>query len=177
MNPMRPMGFLVTAFLTLSLPSAAQQSTPVRPASGPAEFKIGGAVTTPLVVTPGDLKAMPRTTIRVLNTHSNKTETYEGVPLAVFLSKAGLPQGEQIRGAWMATYVLVEAADGYRVLFSLPELDSSFVDSEVLVADTLDGAPLTGDEGPYKLVAPHDKRPGRWVRMVKSITIVRAPNP
>jgi hypothetical protein len=38
--------------------------------------------------------------------------------------------------------VLAEAADGYRVVFSLPELDSGIVESEVIVADTLDGAPL-----------------------------------
>lgn len=174
---MRRIAFLVTTLLTLAFSSAAQRSTPAHTASGPAEFSISGAATTPLVVTATDLKSMRRTTIRVLNTHSNKTETYEGVPLALFLSKAGLPQGEQIRGPWMATYVLVEAAEGYRVLFSLSELDSSFLDSEVLVADTMDGAPLTGDQGPYKLVAPHDRRPGRWVRMVKSITIVPAPNP
>jgi len=76
----------------------------------------------------------------------------------------------------MATYVLVEAADDYHVVYSLAELDSSFLDSEVLVADTMDGAPLAADQGPFKLVAPHDKRPARWVKMVKSITVGRASN-
>ena len=150
------------ALLPLSVPARGQQSAPPRTATGPAEFKIGGAVATPLVVTAADLKMAPRKTIRVVNAHNNnKTEVYEGVPLAELLAKAGLPQGEQIRGPLMATYVLVEAADGYRVIFSLAELDSSFLDSDVLVADAMDGAPISGDEGPYKLVAPHDKRPGR----------------
>ena len=162
--------------LPLSLPAWGQQSIPARAATGPTEFKIGGAVATPLVVTAADLKSPPRKTIRVVNTHNNnKTEVYEGVPLAELLAKAGVPRGEQIRGPLMATYVLVEAADGYRVVFSLAELDSSFLDSDVLVADKMDGAPISGDEGPYKLVAPHDKRPGRWVRMVKSITVMKAP--
>ena len=75
----------------------------------------------------------------------------------------------------MATYVLAEAIDGYRVVFSLAELDSGILESEVIVADTLDGAALGGKEGPFKLVAPHEKRPARWVRMLKSITIVRIP--
>ena len=76
----------------------------------------------------------------------------------------------------MATYVLVEAADDYHVIFSLAELDSSFLDSEVLVADSMDGAALAPDQGPFKLVAPHEKRPARWVKMVKSITVGRASN-
>jgi DMSO/TMAO reductase YedYZ molybdopterin-dependent catalytic subunit len=105
-----------------------------------------------------------------------KTEVYEGVPLEALLQKAGVPQGEQVRGAAMTSYVLVEAADDYHVIFSLAELDSSFQDSEVLVADTMDGAPLAPDQGPFKLVAPHEKRPGRWVKMVKSITVGRVTN-
>jgi hypothetical protein len=76
----------------------------------------------------------------------------------------------------MATYVLVEAADDYHVIFSLAELDSSFLDSEVLVADSMDGAALAPDQGPFKLVAPQEKRPARWVKMVKSITVGRASN-
>jgi hypothetical protein len=72
----------------------------------------------------------------------------------------------------MATYVLVEAEDGYRVVFSLAELDSGILDSDVLVADTKDGAPMDAKLGPFRLVAPHDKRPARWVRMVKRVTAV-----
>lgn len=163
--------------LALAFSCAAQQSAPAEKITGPAEFKVGGDVTAPLTVTAADMKQMPRTTLAVVNAHNKKSEVYQGVRLALLLDKAGLPRGEKLRGPLMTTYVLVEAADGYRVLFSLAELDSSFLDSEVIVADTLDGSPLTGDEGPYKLIAPHDKRPGRWIRMVKSITIARAPNP
>jgi DMSO/TMAO reductase YedYZ molybdopterin-dependent catalytic subunit len=136
-SPLHRIAFLVTALLPLSVPVCGQQAAPSRIATGPVEFKIGGAVTTPLVVTAADLKIAPRKTTRVVNTHNNnKTEVYEGVPLAELLAKAGVPQGEQICGPLMATYVLVEAADGYRAIFSLAELDSSFLDSDVLVADS-----------------------------------------
>jgi DMSO/TMAO reductase YedYZ molybdopterin-dependent catalytic subunit len=74
----------------------------------------------------------------------------------------------------MATYVLAEGADGYRVVFSLAELDSGILDSEVIVADTMDGAPLGTNQGPFRIVAPHEKRPARWVRMLKTLTVVRA---
>ena len=176
MNQLRHIAILVTVATALAFSSAAQQSAPAQKITGPAEFTIGSDVTTPLTVTSADMKRMPRTMLHVLNAHNKKYEDYQGVSLAFFIAKAGLPQGEKLRGPLMTTYVLVEAADGYRVLFSLAELDSSFLDSEVIVADTLDGAPLSGDEGPYKIIAPHDKRPGRWIRMVKSITIARAPN-
>ncbi len=162
--------------LSFAFPAAAQQAAPPKPSSGPADFKIDGAVTTPLDLTAADLKAMPRKTLRVENPHSKKTEVYEGVLMEDLLKKAGVPQGEQLRGPAMATYVLVEAADNYRVVFALAELNSSFTDSEIILADTLDGAPIPGALGPFRLVAPHEKRPARWVEMVKSLTVARAPN-
>jgi len=48
------------------------------------------------------------------------------------------------------------------------------LDSEVIVADSLDGAPLDAKHGPFQLVAPHDKRAARWVRMLKAITVAQA---
>jgi hypothetical protein len=115
---------------------------------------------------------MPRKTVSVVNPHNKKTEVYEGVLLEELLHRAGVPQGEKLRGAAMATYVLAEAEDGYRVVFSLAELDSGILDSEVIVTDTMAGADLPAKEGPFKIVAPHEKRPARWVRMLKSITVV-----
>jgi DMSO/TMAO reductase YedYZ molybdopterin-dependent catalytic subunit len=139
-----------------------------------AELRIAGAVSTPLVLTVADLKKMPRKTLTVVNPHDKKTETYEGVLLEELLYTAGVAQGEQLRGSSMAIYVIAEAEDGYRVVFSLAELDSGIIESEVIVADTIDGAPLAAKQGPFRLVAPHEKRPARWVRMLKSITVVRA---
>jgi DMSO/TMAO reductase YedYZ molybdopterin-dependent catalytic subunit len=168
--------FLLATFLCLSAFSFAQAPAQTKPITGPSEVQIGGAVKTPFTVTAEDLKKMPRKTLSVENTHSNKKEVYEGVPLAALLQKAGIPQGDAIRGAAMTTYVLVDAADDYRVVFSLAELDSSFMDSEVILADTMDGAPLGPGLGPFRLVAPHEKRPARWVDMVRSITVGRVPN-
>jgi len=140
-----------------------------------AELRIGGEVSTPLVLSVADLKKMPRKTLSVVNPHDNKTETYEGVLLEELLKRAGVAQGEKLRGALLATYVIAEAEDGYRVVFSLAELDSGILDSDVIVADTMNGESLAPKQGPFRLVAPHEKRPARWVRMLKSITVVRAP--
>lgn len=154
--------------LFLEIPSSAlAQTNTITP-----ELRIGGAVPTPLVLSMADLKKMPRKTLSVVNPHDKKTETYEGVLLEELLQRAGVVHGEHLRGASMATYVIAEAEDGYRVVFSLAELDSGILDSDVIVADSIDGAPLAPKQGPFRLVAPHEKRPARWVRMLKSITVV-----
>ena len=117
------------------------------------------------------VKRLARTTLHVANAHERKEETYEGVLLETLLQKAGAPQGDGLRGQLLTSYDVAEAEDGYRVVFALAELDSGFLDSEVLVADTIDGAPLGPKLGPLRLVAPHEKRPARWVRMLKTITV------
>jgi DMSO/TMAO reductase YedYZ molybdopterin-dependent catalytic subunit len=153
--------------------------SPVRAQSGPAaagaQLTISGDATKPLTLFAADLAALPRKTIAVMNTHDNKQETYEGVLLSELLGRAGVAQGGKLKGAAMATYVVAAGSDGYRVVFSLAELDTDFLDSQVLIADKLDGQPLPTNVGPLRLVAPHDKRPGRWVRMLHSITVSEAP--
>jgi hypothetical protein len=77
---------------------------------------------------------------------------------------------------WMTGYVMAEAADGYRVVFSLAEMDPGIGSAEVLVADTLDGKPLAEGQGPFRLVVPGDRRAARWLRALKSIRVTRAGN-
>lgn len=162
---------LLWAGIVLSFASlTTAQTSP--PSKAPAQLKITGAVATPLTLSISDLKALPRTTLHVTNPHEKKDEVYEGVLLEELLHRVGVPHGEQLRGPLMASYVVAEAADGYRVAFSLAELDSGILESGVLVADTMDGAPIPPKFGPLRLVAPHDKRPARWVRMLQSITVV-----
>jgi DMSO/TMAO reductase YedYZ molybdopterin-dependent catalytic subunit len=166
---------LFAAVIGLLLSTAPNVCAQARPATATvAELRIGGEVSTPLVLTVADVKKMPRKTLSVVNPHDNKTETYEGVLLEELLKRAGVAQGEKLRGAWMATYVIAEAEDGYRVVFSLAELDSGILDSDMIVADTMNGESLAPKQGPFRIVAPHEKRPARWVRMLKSITVVRA---
>ena len=169
-----PLTFCISLAVLGSAITAPAQS-PGASADSAATLHVGGAVPTPLTLTIADLKKLPRKTLTVTNSHEKKTETYEGVLLEELLKRAGIPQGEQMRGQSLAAYVIAEADDGYRVVFSIAEFDSSITDSEIIVADTVDGGPIPGKQGPLRLVAPHEKRPARWVRMLKSITVVRVP--
>ncbi|MGH7601966.1 MAG: molybdopterin-dependent oxidoreductase, partial [bacterium] len=101
-------------------------------------------------------------------------ETFEGVPLVEILQLAGIKFGEKLRGQALATYLLVEASDGYKAVFALPELDSAFTDQVVLLADRRNNKPLAETEGPLRIIVPHEKRHGRWVRQVISLVIRRA---
>jgi len=155
----------LTLGLCVSVRSHAQNTSPA------ATLKVEGKVATPLALSGADLKAMPRKIVKVVNPHDKKTEVYEGVLLSDIFRKAGAPMAHDLRGATMTTYVVAEASDGYRVIFSMAELDSDFTDADAIVADTVDGTPLGPNEGPFKLVVPHDKRPARWVRMLQSLTV------
>jgi hypothetical protein len=67
----------------------------------------------------------------------------------------------------------VRSSDGYTTLFALAEFGDAFSSRTLLVADSVDGAPIAGKFGPLRLIAPGDKRAGRWARMVSSIEIVQ----
>lgn len=134
-------------------------------------IQVTGAVKQPLTLTAEDLAKMPRATVR--QSHSGMETVYEGVWLHQVLKKAGAPQGSDLRGKALTSYVLVEAQDGYQVVFSLAELDPSFIDNEVLLADTANGKPLFGAQGRFRLVASKDKPGARSVRMLTKLEVVQ----
>jgi DMSO/TMAO reductase YedYZ molybdopterin-dependent catalytic subunit len=116
---------------------------------------------------------LPRRTVAVKERAG--TARYEGVLLADVLRRAGVPLGGHLRGPRVAQYVLVEAADGYRAVFALAEVDPGVTDRVVLLADRRQGQPLPEGVGPYRLVVPDDKIHARWVRQVTRITVQRPP--
>jgi DMSO/TMAO reductase YedYZ molybdopterin-dependent catalytic subunit len=137
----------------------------------PPSVQVSGAVKQALTLTAEDLAKMPRASVR---TTSNGMETvYEGVWLHEVLKKAGVPQGSELRGKALASYLLAEAQDGYQVVFSLGELDPSFIDNEILLADTANGKALFGAQGRFRLVVPKDKPGARSVRMLTKLEFVQ----
>jgi hypothetical protein len=124
-----------------------------------------------LTITPQELAAMPHKTVSVHNAHSQKDETYTGVLLADLLTKAGVPSGESVRGKLFTVGIVAQGTDHYGVLYSLAEVDPAIHTGEVIVADTVDGQPLTED-GAFKMVSSEERRPARWVRNLTSISVV-----
>jgi DMSO/TMAO reductase YedYZ molybdopterin-dependent catalytic subunit len=137
-----------------------------------ATLVVSGDIATPLTLKADDLAAMPREKISLPNPNGTQTE-YEGVLLREILKRAGAPLGEQLRGKALTTYVLAKAHDGYEVAFTLGEIDAAFGNEKILVADKRDGKPLSGEQGPLRLVCPDDKAGARSVRMLETLEIVR----
>jgi len=56
-------------------------------------------------------------------------------------------------------------------VFALAELDSELTDRVILLTDTKDGQPLPPNEGSFRVIVPGEKRPARWVRQVRAVTV------
>jgi DMSO/TMAO reductase YedYZ molybdopterin-dependent catalytic subunit len=145
-------------------------------AQAPAKTFMGLAITgdlpAPLNLTLEELAKMPRQTVHMPNPNGSMA-AYEGVSLFEVLKKAGVPFGEELRGKALSNYVLAKASDGYQVIFTPGEIDPSFGNQTILIADHLDGSPLSGNQGPLRLVAPNDKAGARSVRMLEALEFVR----
>lgn len=123
-----------------------------------------------LTFAPAEFRALPHVTITVHNGHTSASETYSGVPLATLLAKVNAPIGKELHGEAMTSYLVATGSDGYSVVLSLAEVDPSFHEGQVIVADTRDGQPL-GKSGPFQLIVPDDKRPARWVHNLETIAL------
>lgn len=91
-----------------------------------------------------------------------------GVRLLAVLEQAGLAERDRLD--WRKAVVIAIARDGYRAVFSWPELANTAAGAQVMVAYERDGSPLAAQEGPLALHAPGDTRTGprhvKWLHRV-----------
>src|ERR1700731_576880 len=124
-----------------------------------------------VVLSRTDLEGLPHIKVTA-SEHSSGHVTFEGVTLKSVLEKSGVTFGESMRGKRLTNCLLVEAADSYRAVIALSELDPAFTDKQILLVFLRDGKPLGEQEGPYRIVIPDEKRMARWVRQVTTLKIV-----
>lgn len=141
----------------------------VAPALYAQSLEVTRADGTSTALTAAQIAALPHVTINPKD-HDTPAQ-FDGVPLAEMLKLAGVETGK-MKGPQMTQALLVEAADGYKVVFALAELDPDFSDRQIILADKRDGKPLDDKQGPWRIVAPGDKRPARWIRQVTSFKII-----
>jgi hypothetical protein len=156
-------GKTIASIILLALPAVCQTAPGVRVSGG------NGKTNT---LTLRDLSALPQQ--RVKTADHGTPVSFDGVLLSDVLSKAEVPTGEKLRGKSLLLYAVVEASDGYRVLFALAELDPALSEKRVYLVTKRDGKPLSEEEGPFRIVVPDEKRAARWVRQVTAITIKTA---
>jgi DMSO/TMAO reductase YedYZ molybdopterin-dependent catalytic subunit len=137
--------------------------------------RIDGDVRQPLDLSPAQLRAFDpaaQRSVRVtrdVNGQQRET-TLLGVALRALLERAGLAERDRLD--WRKTVVVVSAHDGYRVVFSWPELFNLEAGDSVMVAYERDGQPLGASEGPLTVEAPVDLRSGpRHVKWLERIEV------
>ena len=153
---------LVSIMVAVGLSVAAQKKGVL--------LKVSGEVTTPLELTASDIRALPHITV-IANDRSGNPHHYRGVAVEDVLSKAGVTLGKQLRGENLTKYVLAQCADGYEVVYSLAELDSSFVFHVPIIADSADGKPLAEAKGPLRIIVPDEKKPARSCFQLTALTV------
>jgi hypothetical protein len=149
-----------------------RQPRPLPPEIAPATITVTGIGGKGIEITATEVFNLPQHTVKT--TDHGAQVAFQGVLLADVLSKVALPTGEKFHSTAASYYLLVEARDGYRAVFAWAELDSSFMDKAVYLVTRRDGKPLSDKDGPFQLVAPGEKRDGRWVRQVTTLTIRQA---
>ena len=173
---MRSFAPVIFALACLALASPRASRAQAAPASAPATLRLSAQRDTTL--TASDLARLPRSQVRVASSEHGGDTTHaqvlcEGVAMADLLAMVGAPMGSALRGRAVASYVLVEAADGYRAVFSLEEAGARAPTPRLVLADRCNGAPLPDDEGPFRVIAP-DARHSRWIRQVVRISVREA---
>lgn len=103
--------------------------------------------------------------------HDGKESKYSGVEIREILQLAGVKFGKDLRGKGIAQYLLIEAADGYKAVYSLTELDPEFTDKVVILADVQDGKILSDNDGKFQVIATGEKKHARWVRQVTALKV------
>ena len=137
------------------------------------DLKVTVAGRDSMVLTPADLKALPRA--KATFTAHGKSITYEGAVLNAALKQAGVVSGDRLMGRYLNQVVVAKGSDGFTASYSLGETDPIYRANPVIIADSKDGQPLDAKEGPYRLVVDGDLRPGRSVRMLATVEVKAVP--
>ena len=156
-------------FVTVCFAVVVVSSLKAQPSSAPA-LVVEGEVQKPLKLGESDLHHMKQREVSTKD-HGGQQRLYKGVMLFDILNSAGVTLGSELRGKNLLKYVVVKAADGYEVIFSLPEIDPEFTEQSILLAYESDGKPLPKGEGPFRMVVPNDKKHARWIREITTIRV------
>ena len=136
-------------------------------------LNVSGEVTKPLALTVEDLIKMKSVNVNMKD-KAGKEHRYRGVDLEEILMMAGVTMDKQLRGENLSKYLIVKCTDGYKILFSLAELDSSFTNHSITLAYESDSKPITDGTGPFRLVVPGEKKAARSARQVVSMIVKSA---
>ncbi|MGC1304557.1 MAG: molybdopterin-binding oxidoreductase [Caulobacteraceae bacterium] len=168
------------AVLLAASPAFAQGPTTAAPTqvaeapAAPGTVTLQGLDGRSETLTTAQVAALPHQTVTL--THEGKTTAYSGPLLNDMLRDLDAPMGARMHGEAVNDVLFVTAADKYRVVLTLAEVDPSVhKGARVILADQADGKPLDAHEGPFRLVVDGDIKPARSARSVVEIALKHLP--
>ena len=124
-------------------------------------------------IQPALIEGLPTREVRIA--FHGEEQVCTGPLLADVLARLGAPARGDVRGKALVTVVVVEARDGYRVAFTLGELDPLLGKAEVVLADRCNGTMLDEADGPFRIAVQGDQRGARSVRQAVSLRLSAVP--
>ena len=119
-----------------------------------------------------ELAALPQSEVTVTEKEGARV-VFRGPTLRSLVNLVGAPSGHEFGGPNMLLTILATATDGYRAAYMLAEVDEGFGNKNAILAISQDGAALPAKDGPYRVVMPGEEHRARWIRMVRSLGLVR----
>jgi hypothetical protein len=133
---------------------------------------ISGDGITLLAITKGMFADMKQAVV-MAKAHDEKVHRYSGVTIANLLIKAGVILGDSAKKHTVTSYIIVTAADDYKAIYTLAEIDPLFGNRVIIVADRQDKKALPVQDGPFQIIVPGERKHGRWIRQVTGIEVVQ----
>jgi hypothetical protein len=130
-----------------------------------ALIRVGGEVTQPFTLSDVEFSAFKKTVVNRKD-KDGSNHVYSGAILSDVLLKAGAALGKDLKGGNLNKCLLIEAVDGYQVVFALAELDQAFTDRVIILANEMDGKPLPVADGPFRIIVQDEKKPARCIKQV-----------
>lgn len=145
----------------------------VNPCPPATEITIGGPrypdVRAVLSLT--DLRELPHVSVTVHDLNSRQDEKYSAIPLLDILVRAGVISLKDLNYPSPSSFLVLKGACGESAVIALSELAQSTSPSAILVADSIDGHPLSSNDGPLQLLLTNDKTRSRAIRGLNSILL------
>lgn len=138
----------------------------------PLPIRVGGDVEHPADVDMQFLQTLPATHRNVAYEGGGNVGSHEytGVLLWNVLQSAGVIVDPKRKNDILRKIVIVIGADGYQAVFSAGEISPDFGGAQIMIAFEMDGRPI-GQDGAFRIVAPGDKRGGRFVSNIVEIKV------
>jgi hypothetical protein len=119
-----------------------------------------------------DLRALPQIEVKI-DGNDGGPMVERGPSLRALLTLGGAPAGQMLRGPSMLLVIVAEGSDGYKVAYTLAELDEQFGARDGIIALSENGKPLADNDGPLRIVIGAESHRARWIRHLVALRIVR----